>query len=53
VSDHRFAKARWYTGITPHRYETAESSLIARKLPNKAGAIAVAGGPPRRGPVTW
>jgi hypothetical protein len=43
VSNHRFAEAQRYTGIDLHRWETAKSALIARKLLNKAGAITVEG----------
>jgi hypothetical protein len=43
ISNYRFHQARQYTGIDLHRYETAKSALIARKLLNKAGAITVEG----------
>jgi hypothetical protein len=43
VSNYRFVEARRYTGIDLHRWETAKSSLIARTLLNKAGAITVEG----------
>jgi hypothetical protein len=43
VSNYRFVEARRHTGIDLHRWETAKSTLIARKLLNKAGAITVEG----------
>jgi hypothetical protein len=43
VSNYRFVEARRYTGIDLHRWETAKSTLIAKKLLNKAGAITVEG----------
>jgi hypothetical protein len=43
ISNYRFVEARRYTGIDLHRWETAKSTLIARKLLNKAGAITVEG----------
>jgi hypothetical protein len=43
VSNYRFSEARRHTGIDLHRWETAKSTLIARKLLNKAGAITVEG----------
>jgi hypothetical protein len=43
VSNYRFVEAKRYTGIDLHRWETAKSTLIARKLLNKAGAITVEG----------
>jgi hypothetical protein len=38
VSNYRFVEAKRYTGIDLHRWETAKSTLIAKKLLNKAGA---------------
>jgi hypothetical protein len=43
VSNYRFSEARRYTDIDLHRWETAKSSLIAKKLLNRAGAITVEG----------
>jgi len=43
IKNYRFHEAEQHTGITLERWEKAKTSLITRKLLNKAGAITPAG----------
>lgn len=53
VSDCRFHSATRAVGITRERWEAAKTSLIERKLLNKAGAITADGRNMVRGLLNW